>query len=391
MNPIPVAWLALLRPAGGRTGEDCLLKRLPADQDGDGGSQGKAGPLTASGRGLILPPACLTASQRTPRTGATGASFAGWREMTQVMVASAAGRSFLRIDVCVCTFRREAVCNLIASLGAIIRPPGMAVRVIVADNDTLPSARDRVEAAFAAHGLEGVYLHAPDRNISIARNACLDAATAPFLAFIDDDETARPDWLVRLLARLDETGADVVFGRVSAVYLPSLPAWLSLADLHSPEAPIRNGVIDGGYTSNVLMRQAAVGATRFNPQFGRSGGEDTTFFAELQARGVRMAYASDAVVEEPVTPQRASLRWLAARAFRSGQTYGLVRLARGDGRLRVAALSLGRIAVYLARLPFSVSSPVRWRRVLVRTCLHGGILASATGQAPITLYGSARV
>jgi succinoglycan biosynthesis protein ExoM len=137
------------------------------------------------------------------------------------------------------------------------------------------------------------------------------------------------------------------------------------------------------------MRRTAIGACRFNPQFGRSGGEDTAFFAELQARGVVMAYAPDAVMEEVVTPQRASLRWLAVRAFRSGQTYGLVRLARGDGRVRVAALSLGRMAAYLSKLPFSLSPQVGWRRALVRICLHGGILASVAVKTPITLYGAA--
>jgi hypothetical protein len=38
--------------------------------------------------------------------------------------------------------------------------------------------------------LDCLYVHAPARNISIARNACLDAADAPLIAFIDDDETA---------------------------------------------------------------------------------------------------------------------------------------------------------------------------------------------------------
>ena len=75
----------------------------------------------------------------------------------------------------------------------------------------------RVEAAFAAHNLDGVYLHAPARNISIARNACLEAASAPLVAFIDDDEIARPGWLAGLVADMDAPNADVVFGKVAAL------------------------------------------------------------------------------------------------------------------------------------------------------------------------------
>ena len=90
------------------------------------------------------------------------------------------------VDVCVCTFRRASVSDLLASL-AKLETPGWRVRVIVADNDDQPSARETVESAFAAFRLDGRYIHAPARNISVARNACLDAAQAPLVAFIDDD------------------------------------------------------------------------------------------------------------------------------------------------------------------------------------------------------------
>jgi succinoglycan biosynthesis protein ExoM len=309
--------------------------------------------------------------------------------MTEAVNQSAPNAAFLRVDVCVCTFRRESVSDLIASLARMQLPTGAAIRIIVADNDDTPSAQSRVNAAFAAHKLDGVYLHAPARNISIARNACLDRATAPLVAFVDDDETVRPDWLARLLARQAETRAAVVFGRVAAVYPAAAPAWLAAADMHSTEVQFRDGAIDGGYTCNVLMRREIIGGHRFNPAFGRSGGEDTTFFAELQRAGAVMAYASDAVVDEPVTPGRASLKWLQTRAFRSGQTYGLLRLSKGDGRFRVAALSLAKIAVLLANVGLTVWSPVRWRKAWVRLHLHGGIMAAAMGKAPVELYGAA--
>lgn len=293
------------------------------------------------------------------------------------------------VDVCVCTFRRESVSDLLASLAHLELPSGVAIRVIVADNDETPSARARVEAAFAEHGLSGVYLHAPARNISIARNACLDAATAPLVAFVDDDETVRPDWLARMLATQAESKAAVVFGRVVAVYPKDAPAWLSQADLHSTQVQFRNGQIDGGYTCNVLMQRDVIGSDRFNPAFGRTGGEDTTFFTELQRRGAAMAYAADAIVEEPVTPSRSSLNWLTTRAFRSGQTYGLLRLRKGEGRVKIAAVSLAKVAVCLASVVLLAWSPARWRKAAVRGHLHAGVIAAAMGKAPLELYGAA--
>lgn len=288
-----------------------------------------------------------------------------------------------------CTFRRPAVAGLLASLAKLELPQAVHMRVIVADNDDAPSARQTVTDAFAAHGIDGIYLHAPARNISIARNACLEAADAALVAFIDDDEIARPGWLMGLLAELDRSNADVVFGKVTAAYPPEAPAWMRHADLHSTPAPFHKGQIEGGYTCNVLMRREMVGGLRFDPAFGRSGGEDTTFFATLKAAGAAMAYTADAVVDEPVTPARSSLKWLTDRAYRSGQTYGLVRLARGEARFVIVSGSLAKAVWCWAEAAMTLWSPARWRRAAVRAHLHAGVMAAAMGQAPLELYGAA--
>ena len=56
-----------------------------------------------------------------------------------------------------------------------------------------------VEASAERNSLQITYVHAPARNISRARNACLALATAPLIAFIDDDEVASPQWLAALM------------------------------------------------------------------------------------------------------------------------------------------------------------------------------------------------
>lgn len=293
------------------------------------------------------------------------------------------------VDVCACTFRRPLVVRLLASLAKQDLPADIKVRVIVADNDDVASARDIVERAFTDLGLDGVYLHAPARNISVARNACLNAATASLIAFIDDDEVARPNWLACLVSELDRTGADVVFGKVNASYAKDAPTWLREADLHSTPAPFRRGRIEGGYTCNVLMRRKAVGALRFDPSFGRSGGEDTTFFAAMKQMGATMAYTPAAVVLEPVSEGRSSLKWLTSRAYRSGQTYGLLRLRGGETKFAVAAVSLVKVVWCLAVVALTIWSPVKWRRAAVRGHLHAGVLGAAMGRAPLELYGVA--
>ena len=110
------------------------------------------------------------------------------------------------------------------SISLLAVEPTWIIRVIVADNDETPSALDIVEATARDCSLSVTYLHAPGRNISGARNACLDAATAPLVAFIDDDEVASPEWLAALVGTLEISNADVVLGPVQAVYRQTVPA-----------------------------------------------------------------------------------------------------------------------------------------------------------------------
>ena len=110
-------------------------------------------------------------------------------------------------DICVCTFRRVSLADTLSSLFGLALRPDWLVRVIVADNDALPSAQPIVEQAACKAPFPVLYVHAPMRNISVARNACLDAATARFVAFIDDDELATPLWLAALIDRQAQASA----------------------------------------------------------------------------------------------------------------------------------------------------------------------------------------
>lgn len=294
----------------------------------------------------------------------------------------------VQVDVCVCTFRRPEVVEALRSLAAQDLPRG-AFRVIVVDNDETPSARERVEGAAAALDLAVTYVHAPAGNISIARNACLEAAKAPWIAFMDDDEQAAPGWLAALLAFQAQSGADVVFGPVQAIYAPDAPAWAKAADLHSVRPTLREGGgVSTGYTCNVLFRRAAVGETRFDLVLGRTGGEDTTFFDRLTRSGAVLDYAPEAMMWEKTAPGRTRLNWLLVRSFRSGQTHARLLLERGGNRLAEMGVAAAKALFCLAQAALSAFSAVGWRRALVRGALHVGVAAKLAGLPEPQLYGS---
>lgn len=294
------------------------------------------------------------------------------------------------VDVCICTFRRPAIVETLRSIAAQQGVEGDIVRIIVADNDEQPSACELVLREAEALGLDLHYVHAPARNISLARNACLNAAAAEWIAFLDDDETASPGWLAALLAEARRGGWDAVLGPVEAVYSAAAPDWMQAGGYHSTGPVWVDGEIRTGYSGNVLMRRDLIEAAglRFDLQFGRTGGEDVDFFYRLRDAGGAIGFAPAAHASEPVPDNRAHLDWLLARSFRSGQTHAtrLCRTKGRAGRLVAAGLALSKAAACAAMATLHVLSPARRNRWLVRGALHWGATARLAGRREIALY-----
>jgi succinoglycan biosynthesis protein ExoM len=291
------------------------------------------------------------------------------------------------IDVCICTYRRPSLALTLGSVAGQQLPAPLKIRVIVADNDVEPSGEALARSTAQSLGLALHYVHAPSRNISLARNACLDAVEAPLAAFLDDDEIAGPDWLANLLAAKAQTGADVVFGPVRADYAPDAPRWLRRADLHSFQAvTLADGSVRTGYTSNTLMSREAIGPARFDLSLGQSGGEDTEFFARLYGAGVKLAAAPRALVSEPVPPARARLGWLLERSFRSGQTHARLLVEGGASRGSAAVVAAAKFAACMAASLVNVWDPARAARQLVRGALHAGVVARLLGVQDLQIY-----
>lgn len=297
----------------------------------------------------------------------------------------------LSIDIGVCTFRRPELADTLRSLDTMEMPAGFDISIIVADNDDTPTARDLVTALSRELTVPVRYQHCPARNISIARNACLDASTADFVAFIDDDETATPRWLAELAAVAQASGAAAVLGPVRARYRADAPDWMRRGDFHSTLPVWVRGEIQTGYTCNVLLRMGSdsLRGRRFSLARGQTGGEDTEFFDQMHKAGGRIVFSPDAWVDEVVPRSRAAFDWLGRRRFRVGQTHGhlLGRNARGIALVKQVGLASAKaIYCFASALPVVVS-PVRRNRSVLRGIMHIGVVSGLVGIREIRLYG----
>lgn len=231
----------------------------------------------------------------------------------------------MNLAVCVATYRRP---RLLEGLITTLAPQLRAARadLVVVDNDPERSAEKTVRSA-AAEGARIRYEVEPRPGTPAARNRALDAAAdAELVAFTDDDVRPVPGWLAALLDKQAATGADIVTGPVRYTFPSGEPAWAAGAHCFVERAPSAPDPSSWPVTTNVLMRTGVVqrSGVRFNEAYGLGVGEDTEFFRRLGRAGATVAWAPDAIVDELVDADRATLRWALRRSYLVGSTSALI-------------------------------------------------------------------
>jgi len=280
-----------------------------------------------------------------------------------------------RIAVAIPTYRRpEGLRRLLRSLEAQVLEA--EVVVVVADNGTNGREGLGVVEALLAQGYRFpvTKIGVAETGVAHVRNALfatvLKDREVDAVAMIDDDEWASPQWLAELLRIRAWHNADVVGGPVQPVFDSAPPAWASncryfYSEVH-PDGPVE---MVWGACNALMSRRALVAlAPRwFDPDFGRSGGEDVEMFTRLKVGRYRFAWAAQAQVWEQVPQRRMRRDWVLRRAFRIGNSDMFVRLRwyyQGNGRLWAALHTAAHAGSSVASLPFLLWTPAARMRVL---------------------------
>jgi succinoglycan biosynthesis protein ExoM len=237
--------------------------------------------------------------------------------------------------VAICTAKRPAM--LAATLESIVNlavPNGGTLSVVIIENDRAPRSRDVVERIQAMTHVPLKYYLEPKIGIPYARNRSVVAALAEdadWIAMIDDDETAEPDWLVQLYDACKTYETDVATGSVRQI--PEVPPphwWKPLSSLGKPTGFLRRDA----YTNNVLFHSKLIRADGFALRFDDRltfGADDVDFFRRANTKGARIVTVADAVVTESVPASRLSLHRVLKRTFMVSAANAFLGVLR-DGR-----------------------------------------------------------
>lgn len=296
------------------------------------------------------------------------------------------------LSIVIPTYRRPAMLKEL--LEALVPQLTPDTEALVIDNDPDGSAR-AVTGSFPALR----YVHEPRAGVVHARNRGVAEARGGHILFIDDDEVPSPRWL-ESFAQMARDGVTACFGRILPRYEATPPRGLEklLDALFSREEGGNQGAdISERWaylgTGNAMFDKAVCfpAPDPFDLRFNNSGGEDIWMIRGLMARGVRLIWNRDGLVEEVVPKARMTLAYLKSRKFAHGQQRvifmygeggrgGLVRALPWMGVGAVQAVGFGAAAALL-RL---TGSP---RRYEAEARVQAGLGKLMWRQAARKLYG----
>lgn len=252
------------------------------------------------------------------------------------------------VSIIIPTLNRHAsLRRALASARAQAAPDVARVEIVVVDNSAEANARALVAAASEGAGWPVLYVNEPHPGVANARNAGLNAAAGGWIAFLDDDEEAAPDWLARLFAVARATAADAVFGPVEARAdesgdIGALAPYFSRSLDRADGADITDLAAYLGTNNSLFARDRCLAdADPFDASLNESGGEDSLLLKRLVMQGRRFAFAAEARVVEWAPPRRLNWAYVRKRKFLSGQIRVFVHRMAGPAQW-------GRIALWMA-------------------------------------------
>jgi len=228
------------------------------------------------------------------------------------------------LSIVICTHNRAD--QLRACLASLRSIDDDRCEVIVIDNNSSDETR-RVCQTFADESRGIRYVFEPRLGLSIARNAGLQAAAGEYVAFIDDDAVASPDYVDHAIRTIETFSFDCFGGAFIPSFGPGRPKWYH----ERYETPLLRdsvGVLPESafpYGGNFVVRRAlAIGLGGFSAELGMRGGrigygEETLLQMRIRQTGGTIGFDPGLRVFHSINPRKHTIRWQVASAFASGR------------------------------------------------------------------------
>lgn len=281
-------------------------------------------------------------------------------------------KSVRSVSVIICTYNRAERLPQVLGLLRAQEYPRDAFEIIVVDNRSTDHTSPMVRQLAAEPGAPIRYVFEPRYGVSVARNRGAEEARYPYLAYIDDDCSIRPDWLQTLMTGFDlHEHVVAVGGLVVLKWEQDRPTWLSskldvwLADTsflgRSPRLlKDKERLVEANTVFERQAWQAAggfVGMEQFGSQ-NMASGEVLYLLRQLRRQGGKIAFMPEAVMSHHIYPP--SRQRMLERAYWQGISDALLtELIQPRSVLSVAWHTCLDLAALLIFLGWAVTSFAR--------------------------------
>jgi glycosyltransferase involved in cell wall biosynthesis len=291
-------------------------------------------------------------------------------------------KSFDHITVCICTYKRaELLTNLLTKFENQQCENKFTYSIVIVDNDHNESAKETV-LKFKKQSEQNIdYYCEPVQNIALARNKAVQMAHGDYIAFIDDDEYPKNNWLLQLYDAANLYKADGILGPVKSSFKTSPPKWIIKGQVFERES-FKTGtqLKNPKYmrTGNLFLSlQSFPGLTNpFKSEYGRTGGEDVDFFRTQLLENKRFYWCDEAIVHEIIPNGRLRRSYLLKRALLRGVVNAKNTSIISHDMLK----SFIAIIIYLISSPFIILIGHHiFMNNLIKTCDHLGKVCAVLG------------
>jgi glycosyltransferase involved in cell wall biosynthesis len=236
-----------------------------------------------------------------------------------------------------------------------LRMPQERWEFLVIDN----GCSDGTAALLAAHawpdGWQVRVVREEKLGLSNARNRAIADARGDYVIFMDDDETADPDWLCAFERLIRDKDPDAFGGRIRVLFEDERPGWLTdellgflgelnrferITPLIDPSTSFYGG--NFGFRKTVCER---VG--RFDAMLGRkgsdnTGGEEVDFYRRLLGAGFKVWWTPEAVIHHRIQTAKLERSYFRDLHYRQGRMEAIRR--RGTGSRIPPLYLVGQLA-----------------------------------------------
>ncbi|UCG34853.1 MAG: glycosyltransferase family 2 protein [Candidatus Omnitrophota bacterium] len=244
----------------------------------------------------------------------------------------------IRVSAIICTYNRaEYLRKAIQSLTNQTLHKDQ-YEILIVDNGGTDNTQQVVKKFSNVGNIR--YIYEPISGLSQARNAGWLNAKGEYVAYLDDDAIASPQWFEKILEAFEtvKPKPGCVGGKIEPIWEAPKPIWLSdktflqLTVLDWSPIPIFLNDKQWLAGANIAYPQKLLkDVGGFKTTLGRRGNrlfsmEENLVRIQLEKMGYRCYYHPEIVVRHHILPQRLTKKWFLRKSYLNGVSSALIKI-----------------------------------------------------------------